>query len=173
MNISTSSKGVRRRCGPLHLYGYAETANDYTAILVGIQEDHSDKAHAYLSEFNPVRFARFAIKVSRYGHESSNTVNGQLCDQRENPTLKLLEEIWDRQMYIIAARQHVANAPYLFVPRAVSFLLDAQQASWSYWVIFQTKDAELIIAKVISSVSLETRQSSSALFPIIARGNNY
>ena len=119
---------------------YAETAEDYAAILSRVREEYSEKAHTYLCKLEPARFARFAVTVPRYGHESSNTVesvNGQLCAEREKPIHKLLEGIWDRQMekitkHIEATRQHATDAPFPFVPRAVTFLADAQEASLNH-----------------------------------------
>ena len=60
-------------------------------VLRLIKEECDEKAQTYLAKLDPKRFARFAVPVARYGHESGHTVysvNGQLCEQRAKPILK-------------------------------------------------------------------------------------
>ena len=157
---------------------YAETADAYDKVLSLVREECDEKAYTYLSKLEPKRFARFAVPVPRYGHESSNTVesvNGQLCDQREKPILKLLEGIWDRQMqqrarYTEAARQHAATSTFPLTARAVSFLADEQENSQTYRVTSQVRTADLVVGKVVSSVSLDNRQRIVKLWPGEGRG---
>lgn len=157
---------------------YADTGDQYISILRSVRDDFNEKAHEYLGKLPPNRFARFAVPVSRFGHESSNTVesvNGQLREQREKPILKLLEGIWDRQIqhcvkYELTARQHAETSRFPFTPRACAFLADEQEASCTYRVIPQTREENLIVAKVVSSVSSDARQRIVRLWPKERRG---
>ena len=60
--------------------------------------------------------------------------------------------------HVEATRQHATDAPFPFVPRAVTFLADAQKASRSLRVVIQSREEGVIVAKVISSVSIDSRQ---------------
>ena len=169
VKLNCSSEVARRFVS----MAYADTAASYFDILRLVKEECDEKAHSYLTKLDPERFARFAVPVARYGHESSNTVesmNGQLCEQREKPILKLLEGIWDRQMqqksrHSETALQLAATSAFPFTPRAITFLTQEQEKSRTLRVSFEFKTADHIVAKVVSSVSLDVRQRVVDLRP--------
>lgn len=131
-------------------------ADSWSAFNCAIQQTQTPKVFGYVNSLPADRYACLAVKTSRYGHESSNTVetmNGQLVELRERPIIELLEGIWDKQMKHFERRHQEAllwpsQSRFPFTPQAIKWFAVQQQASNKYRMVLSSQDSSLVPAKV-------------------------
>ena len=140
---------------------YATDWYSFNAALSKIKDNQTPKVYDYVKALDPVRYARIAIKASRYGRETSNTVeatNGQLVELRGRPIVELLEGIWDKQMASYSKRageavQWTSTSRFPWTPRAIDWLKKEQLLCSKYRSTVSSRSENEIIAKVVNRTS--------------------
>lgn len=100
------SENVKARHGGVRMQNWfwklvkARSETEYETLLSSISETHAGCGN-YLREIGRASFTRIAFPGARYQQLTSNIVqsaNSWFTEERSMPTLKMLHEIWRREM---------------------------------------------------------------------------